>query len=126
MWWPSSLLPLVLCGTAFAPLAAQPSARVAGDSLRISDSAVARAAREPRVLRAVRLVGPPPSIDGRLDDPAWSSAPVATDFIQLQPQPGAIARWPTEVRIAYDDEMLYVGARLYDAHPDSIVRQLSR
>jgi hypothetical protein len=78
------------------------------------------------VLRTVRLTGGRPTIDGRLDDAAWLGAPIATDFIQFQPQPGALARWPTEVRIVYDDEALYLGARLYDPHPDSIVMRLSR
>src|SRR5256886_7654578 len=36
---------------------------------------------------------------------------------------------PTEstfVYVAYDDAALYIGARLFDAHPDSIVARLGR
>lgn len=123
---PNNLLALALCASAIVPLGAQPQARAVTDSSRASDSAAVRAALAPRVLRAVRLVGLPPIIDGRLDDMAWTGVPIATDFIQIQPEPAALARWRTEVRITYDAEMLYVGARLYDPHPDSIVRQLSR
>jgi hypothetical protein len=65
-------------------------------------------------------------IDGQLDESAWRSATVATDFRQRQPSEGAPASERTEVRILYDQSALYVGARLYDAHPDSILALLSR
>jgi hypothetical protein len=51
-------------------------------------------------------------IDGRLDEPAWSTAPAATAFIQRDPDEGEPVSRPTEVRILYDDEALYVAARL--------------
>ena len=77
-------------------------------------------------LHAVRLAGTAPSIDGRLDEPVWSLAPSGTDFIQMKPNPGAVATQKTEVRFAYDDDAIYVGVRLFDTQPDSVVGQLSR
>ncbi len=65
-------------------------------------------------------------IDGFLDEPAWKKAVPATDFIQNNPRPGKPASQPTEVRLLYDDEALYVGATMYDVHNDSIARQLSQ
>ena len=54
------------------------------------------------------------AIDGRLDEPAWRAAHVITAFRQFQPTEGAPATLPTEVRILYDDQALYVGARMSD------------
>ena len=77
-------------------------------------------------LEARRLQGPPPTVDGNLSDPAWSQAPVATDFVQMIPDPGAPASERTEARILYDDEAIYVAIRAWDSAPDSIVGQLTR
>jgi uncharacterized protein DUF5916/cellulose/xylan binding protein with CBM9 domain len=68
----------------------------------------------------------PISIDGKLNEPAWSSAAPAGDFIQSYPKVGAPPTDPTEVRVLYDDAALYVGVRMFDAHPDSIAAQLAR
>ncbi|MFO7894721.1 MAG: DUF5916 domain-containing protein [Longimicrobiales bacterium] len=68
----------------------------------------------------------PPQIDGRLDDAAWADAAVATGFIQMRPDPGAAASFPTEVRVLYDDEAVYVGMRLRDPEPSEIAAQLGR
>lgn len=43
-------------------------------------------------------------MDGRLDEPAWSLVPPATEFIQMDPAEGTPATERTEVRILYDDE----------------------
>jgi len=53
-------------------------------------------------------------VDGRLDDAAWSGATPITRFTQQRPNEGAPASVRTEVRILYDDDALYVGARMYD------------
>ena len=39
---------------------------------------------------------------------------------------GAVAPDQTEVRVLYDDHAIYVGIRMYDAHPDSIAAGLAR
>jgi len=63
-------------------------------------------------------------IDGVLDEPGWNLAPAATDFIQQKPYNGKPASQRSEVRFLYDNSGLYVGAFLYDPHPDSILTQL--
>ena len=73
------------------------------------------AATAPRAA-AVRTAAAP-AIDGRLDDAAWKNAPVITLFLQRDPDEGQPASEATEVRIAYDDEAMYVGARMYDRSP---------
>ena len=54
-------------------------------------------------------------IDGRIDEDAWKSAQLLSDFRQIQPTEGAPASQRTEVRIMYDDQAIYVAARLYDS-----------
>ncbi len=81
----------------------------------------------PQQLRAVRLTGGQAvSIDGALDEALWQTAERVTGFTQRDPTQGAVPTESTVVYIAYDDAALYIGARLYDAHPDSIVARLAR
>lgn len=56
----------------------------------------------------------PIRVDGRLDDAAWTDAPVAADFRTVEPTEGDPARFPTTVRVVYDDAALYIGAYLRD------------
>ena len=76
-------------------------------------------------LRAAPLAGPL-AIDGVLAETAWQRATPFTDLVQRDPLEGAVPGLPTEVRILYDDDALYVGARLFDTAPDSIVARLAR
>ena len=62
-----------------------------------------------------------PVIDGVLDDEAWKSATLVTEFYQLVPVEGAMPSEVTEAYLTYDSDMLYVGARLFDRNPDAIV-----
>ena len=73
-------------------------------------------ASAPAVSRAVPLRGAI-RLDGRLDEPAWSAAPVTSAFTQIDPAEGQPASQRTEVRVLYDDEALYVGVRLHDTGP---------
>ncbi len=66
------------------------------------------------------------TIDGKLDDAAWAAATPTSDFLQAFPQPGVRAPDQTEVRVLYDDDAIYVGIRMFDAHPDSIASGLAR
>ncbi|MBK7367004.1 MAG: carbohydrate binding family 9 domain-containing protein [Candidatus Eisenbacteria bacterium] len=76
-------------------------------------------------VRATRTAQPI-LLDGRLDEPVWNTAEAFSDFKQKEPDQGASTRQKTEVRVAYDDDALYVGARMYDTQPDSIVARLVR
>jgi len=51
-------------------------------------------------------------IDGRLDDEAWQKATPITDFVQKEPVENAAPTDAMEVRLLYDDDVLYVGARM--------------
>ncbi len=65
-------------------------------------------------------------IDGRLDEAAWEMAKPARDFIQSEPIEGRPAREDTEVRVLYDEQAIYIGARMYDSEPQGIARVLTR
>lgn len=67
----------------------------------------------------------PVKVDGMLDEIDWMNAPVATDFIQNDPVPGAPPSQRTEVRVLYDDEAIYIGATLFDTEPNLILSQLT-
>jgi hypothetical protein len=78
-----------------------------------------------RQLAAQRLATPL-KLDGLLDDAAWASAPVASQFVERRPSPGRPERLPTEVRVLYDDAAMYVGAKMVEVRPDSIRRELTQ
>ena len=103
------------------------AAVLAGTSLFTPRAVQAQAGNdEPRpgapfpAARAVR-VDDPPVVDGRLDEEAWQSAEVLGNFIQRIPRDGAPGSEPTEVRVLYTNEALYVGAWLWDSEPGRIV-----
>ena len=99
--------------------------------LALSDSAAAdvinyAAIRATKRIAALR-VEEPIVIDGRLNEAAWERAEVARDFIQQQPQEGTLTTEPSEVRVLYDADMLYVGGSFFDSDPrGGITNELTR
>src|SRR3954468_8572912 len=79
-----------------------------------------------RSLAAVRISGETPVIDGRLDEPAWSQAPIATGFTQNSSHPGAPSSLRSEARVLVDDEAIYVGLTYFDPEPAKIQAPLAR
>ena len=67
--------------------------------------------------RAVRVAAGSLRLDGRLDEAAWRDVPPLTDFVQKEPVEGAPPTDRMEVRFAYDDDALYVGARMFSSGP---------
>ncbi len=65
-------------------------------------------------------------LDGRLDDPVWKSATWTTDFAQKEPVENGVPSVNTAVAIAWDDDAVYVGARMYCEHPESLAMYLDR
>ena len=68
----------------------------------------------------------PPVIDGQLTDEQWATATPVSGFTQRDPDEGQPATERTELRFLYDDEALYVAARLFDREPDLISRRMSQ
>ncbi len=94
-------------------------------SLPPGSAAASEAGALPRVTTAVRSAGQV-VIDGLDADAVWSTAPVTGGFRQFEPELDAEPTHPTEFRVAYDDDNLYVFVRAFDANPDSILRALTR
>lgn len=65
-----------------------------------------------------------PIVNGSLDEEMWANASRYSDFIQNTPFEGQSPSLKTEVKIAYDDYAIYVGAMLFDTSPDSILHEL--
>ena len=64
-------------------------------------------------------------IDGKLSEGAWSNAEMASGFIQTEPTPGLPAMFDSETYFLYDNNAIYIGARLNDPEPDKILKELS-
>ena len=118
---------LVLCALA-APVSGQ-SAQSAWDR----GQAILSNPAEPdvpekagKVLRAFRITGTSPQIDGRLDEAVWAVADAIDDFVQDEPDDQAQPTERTVVQVAYDDRFLYVAARCDEADPSQITTGLGR
>src|SRR6185436_5138786 len=81
----------------------------------VAISPLTRAANWPDrpTLHAVRVAASP-VIDGDLSDAAWQSAPEFTGFTQHDPEDGAPATMRTSIRVVYDDDAIYFGAKMDD------------
>lgn len=63
-------------------------------------------------------------IDGDLSETDWLNALPATNFTQNTPNTGKASAFQSEVKVLYDNTGIYIGAMLYDEHPDSILKEL--
>ena len=64
----------------------------------------------------------PIKLDGHLDEASWKAAIPGTNFTQQRPTEGAPATQQTEIRVLFDNEALYVGARMFDTQGAKGVR----
>ncbi|MCE7990669.1 MAG: carbohydrate binding family 9 domain-containing protein [Roseivirga sp.] len=71
------------------------------------------------VLRATKITEPI-IIDGRVDESVWNSVP-PLNVTQKVPDAGANPTQKTELRLAYDNQYLYLSGRMYDSEPDKMV-----
>jgi hypothetical protein len=77
-------------------------------------------ARHERRLTATQVNGPI-TLDGKLDEPSWAAAPLATNFVQNDPREGEPATFETEVKLLYDNRALYIGVFARDPAPAEII-----
>jgi hypothetical protein len=105
-------LPLVLALAlpARAPALAQEPPSAAPAAGAPAPHAEAPTAQALRISTAVR-------VDGRMDEEAWARATPVTSFTQVTPDEGRPASERTEIRILFDADAIYVGARLHDSAP---------
>ena len=90
---------------------------------------IALAAQEPgaatKIVNVYR-VDTPPVVDGVLDDAAWAMAEPVEDLHQVWPVEYAPPSQETIVYVVYDENAVYIGARLSDSDPDQITAQVLR
>ena len=72
-----------------------------------------------RTLAVVRAAGPI-VLDARLREAFWQSADSITDLRQREPIEGAAATERTVVKVARDDDAIYVAVRAYNKSPSQI------
>lgn len=78
------------------------------------------------VARVSRVSAGSITIDGRLDEAAWSTAEPVTSFTQFDPKEGEPATQRTDVRILIDGEAIYFGARMFESDPAKLRPRLAR
>ncbi len=81
---------------------------------------------EKKTYQTLRIQGEVPQIDGKLDEPAWTLASWENGFTQHEPYEGQIPSQKSAFAVLYDDYSIFVGMKLFDTAPDSIVRRLTR
>ncbi|HEX2962256.1 MAG TPA: DUF5916 domain-containing protein, partial [Ignavibacteriales bacterium] len=84
-------------------------------------SALPETPKQVRAFKSAREI----VIDGYLNEQIWQNQAIQ-DFTQKNPKEGEKASEVTHAWIAYDESYLYIAAKLYDSHPDSIVGRLAR
>ena len=72
----------------------------------------------PRGYVALRLSAPalPVNVDGRLDDPAWASAPWTDLFVDIEGDAKPKPTLNTRVKMLWDDRYFYIGAQMDEPH----------
>jgi hypothetical protein len=78
--------------------------------------------------KSVRIVrtASPPVIDGSLDEAVWATAAMVDDLHEIQPTEYDEPSERTVVLLLYDDDTLYIGARMYDREPGLITDRILR
>ena len=78
--------------------------------------------------KSVRIVraASPPVIDGVLDEEVWQRAALVEDFHEIQPTEYAAAGERTVVYLLYDEDAIYIAARLYDRDPSQVTARILR
>lgn len=87
-------------------------------------AALSAGAAEPP-LRVPVWDGPPPQVDGRLDEGLWARVAPLTDFIQARPQTGAAPTRRTELRLVQHGGVLYGAVRAWQP-PEALTARTFR
>ena len=98
--------------------AAAPALEIDGPPAPVPPATITRDASGRATVRAVRLDAPL-QLDGVIDEPIYAAVQPFGDFIQQAPDEGAPATEPTDTWIFFDDQSIYVAARVYESVPES-------
>ena len=97
----------------------EPAGRaIDGPPAPVPPATIRRDANGRATVRAVRLDAPL-RLDGVLDEAIYANVQPFGDFIQQSPDEGAPASEPTDAWIFFDDQSIYVAARIWESVPES-------
>jgi TolB-like protein len=104
-----------------------PSAnRISGPPPPIAPETISRNTAGQATIRATRLTELW-QLDGRLDETIYETVTAFSDFVQQMPDEGAAATERTDVWVFYDDNNVYISARVWDtAEPSEWVANAMR
>ena len=66
-------------------------------------------------IKAIEII-----LDGKLDESFWKNIKGIDNFLMQEPIEGKVPTENTLIKIAYDENYLYIGAILYDSEPEGI------
>ena len=91
-------------------------------SVSLTMACLASVAQEAAIRKVMDIVRTetPPHVDGRLDEQVWQQATVIADLHQYDPLEHGVPSETSIFYVLYDDENLYIGARLLDSEPSLI------
>ncbi|MDQ3515639.1 MAG: carbohydrate binding family 9 domain-containing protein, partial [Gemmatimonadota bacterium] len=112
---------IFLCVATLATAHAAAAQTTAAPAARADTSA-----RLNKSVTAARISNGSVRLDGKLDEAIWANVPATTDFLQKQPVEGAAPSDQLEIRLAYDDDALYVGTRVRTRDRRPIQAAISR
>lgn len=80
--------------------------------------------KKPKSLVANRIQEKP-MIDGKIEENLWFNQAkfYSGQFTQIEPNNGELSEQQTEIRIVYNDQSIYIAARMFDTQADSILKQ---
>ena len=76
--------------------------------------------KEPKSFEAFPIKSEDIKLDGKLDDTFWNGISGISDFLVQEPVEGGEPTEKTIIKVAYDENYLYIGAIFYDSEPDGI------
>lgn len=113
---PSRILPVFLLLFLSCPAVHAADPPLQGPPAPNAPAVIARDAEHRVTIRATQLTAPL-QFDGQLDDAIYKDVPSFGDFIQQEPREGQPATERTEVWVFFDNDNLYVAARLWETDP---------
>lgn len=78
-----------------------------------------------KIMTAFRAENGSILVDGKLNEDAWKNLSI-NEFTQKDPNEGSPATQKTDVWIAYDNDNIYIAARMFDTKPELIDLSLGR
>ena len=106
-----TLLPRLVCA---APAQGPRDPAIAGPPEPVPPAVASRDEAGHVTIRAIRLAEPI-VLDGRLDERVYRDTEAIGDFVQQEPFEGTASTDKTEVWVTYDEDAIYVGARLWES-----------